>query len=179
MKIKQYQEVYKLLTQDMDDVKKMCVYYTITHNLDYDYVYNNIAQRDLIKNYKKFKSIKQSPIFSWYRIGWKFYRTKLDVLNNTAEDNISIQSLCANENEIIENAHKVMSIMTRRKDKSAAYYEKLAERIKDNVDMSKAYALAVFFFKLYNDIENRTMIDLTKNLKKVTTKLRGKLHMNG
>ena len=177
MKIKQYQELYRVLSQDLPELDKACYYYGIMHNLDYDYVCENIPVAKVLRFYGEFKGIQKKSVFSIYRIGWKFYRINLNISENTVDENVSIQSLASGQDDTIANLHVILATMTKRKDKSAKYLNALAEKIQKNVTIDLAYSLTIFFLKVYNK-ENLLKL-MTARLKKVNKELGVILQDNG
>lgn len=177
MNIKQYQELYRVLSQDLPELDKACYYYGIMKGMDYEDVCEKIPVAKVLKFYSKFKGIQKKPFFGIYRIGWKFYRIKLDITNNTVDENVSIQSLASNQDETINNLHLILATMTKRKNKSAKYLNQLADKIQKNVSIGMAYSLTVFFLKVYS--RENLLKHLTTRLQKVNKELETILQNNG
>lgn len=169
MKINQYQEVYELLNSDMPDMEKACAFYSVVKKVDFDHVKDRVPIKKVLKFYRKFNGIKPAIIYGWYWIGWKLYRFDLNFSEYTAADVIALRSYFASEKELVNNLHKVVALVTIRKDKSLEHFENLSEKILKRMNVNKAYALSVFFCENYS--EERQLIMLTKRLQKVNKKL--------
>jgi hypothetical protein len=173
MKIGQYQEVYSILTDEsIQPIDKACAFYAKLNNMDFDTVVSDVPIREVLNFFASEKEIKPSTIFMWYRIGWRFYRLNLNANSRTEGDIISIKALAANEESLVENLHKIMSIYTVRKDRSVEHYEKLALKIQKHITVGKALALTVFFCQNLEDMRLKTLKRLTKKLTKITSELK-------
>lgn len=177
MKIKQYQELYRVLSQDLPELDKACYYYGIMKGIDYDEVCETVPVSKVLKFYGNFKGIQKKPFFGIYRIGWKFYRVNLDITNNTVDENVSIQSLASNQDDTINNLHLILATMTKRKNKSSKYLNQLAEKIQNNISIGMAYSLTVFFLKVYS--KDNLLKHLTARLQKVNKEMETILLKNG
>jgi chaperonin cofactor prefoldin len=139
-------------------------------DMEVEDVKNSVPFVKVLKYYNVNKHIKQVPIYAWYRIGWRFYFLDLNFSQYTAADVIALRAYFASEDEMVSNLHKVMALLTKRKDKSVEYFNKLSEKIKDKVSVSKAYTIGVFFCKNYSETE--VLKRLTKRMEKVNSELR-------
>ena len=171
MKIKQYQEVYKILNSDISELDKAYHYYAIMHNQEYN---GDLPINTILKFYKSSTlNNKKRGLVPWYRIGFKIHKLNLNITHNTASDNMSVIAFCANEDSMVENLHKILATMTKRSQsqrKSGAYFDKLANSIREKVDWRVAYNLSLFFLKNYN--EDKILKKLTQNLNNVNTRLK-------
>jgi len=169
MNINQYQEVYQLLNSDIEPNEKACAFYAIINDMEVEEVKTKVPFRKVLKYYNVNKHIKQVPIYAWYRIGWKLYFLDLNFSQYTAADVIALRAYFASETEMVSNLHKIMALLTKRKNKSVDYFNELSEKIKDKVSVSKAYSIGVFFCENYS--ETQLLKTLTKRMKKVNNKL--------
>lgn len=169
MNINQYQEVYQLLNSDIEPNDKACAFYGIVKGMEVEDVKTKVPFRKVLNFYNVNKLIKQVPIYAWYRIGWKFYFLDLNFSQYTAADVIALRAYFANEDEMVSNLHKIMALLTKRKNKSVDYFNELSEKIKDKVSVSKAYTIGVFFCENYNEVQ--LLKTLTKRMQKVNNKL--------
>jgi len=172
MKIHEYQQVYKLLNDNSIEPNDKAVgFWSILKGEDFEEVRKKVPLNKLHNYMKKWKGIKPSPVFMWYRIGWKFYRLNLNPHSNTSEDTTNVIALAANEESLMENIHKIMATFTRRKNRSSEYYIELSEKIRQHVTINKALALAGFFLTSYEMERKRELMSLTKKMKKINREL--------
>lgn len=172
MKIKQYQEVYKLTKSDIPELEKAYHFYAIMKGKEYEDV-EHLPINKVLKFYaKKLQKPSNNTVIPIYRIGLRFYRLNLNITHNTAQDNMAVISFCASEDSMVENLHNILATMTRRtkkQRKSAVHFERLANKIRNKVSWKVAYNLAGFFLTNYN--ETTILKRLTQMQKNTNTQL--------
>jgi len=167
MNIDKYQQLYLLNQTDISEMEKHYHYYSIIKNKTFDEVSAlPIAKILKIPTYV----LNPKMIFPYYRIGWRFYKINLNILHNIASDNMAVIAFGCNESSLVENLHKILATITKRKNRSPEYFEQLAEKIKAKVNINFAYGVTVFFLNNYS-IENMTKI-MTKQMLMITQKIR-------
>lgn len=161
-----------MMQSDISELDKAYHFYAIMKGKEFEEV-ETITINKVLNYYKsKNVNIHAIPMYAIYRLGWWFKRLNLNITHNTASDNMAIMAFCSNEDELIENLHKVLATMTRRthkQRKSGRYFDNLSNRIQNEVNVNVAYSMAVFFLKHYN--KDAILQRLTTSLEKITKKL--------
>jgi hypothetical protein len=148
MKIKQFQEVYKLATKQNK---------TSTDIFDMVAAYKGINWQDIpIKKVEQWAAEIQTEIESiiadkqgkfnpYLRIGWRFYRVRNKFKGaNSAAQYVDLTTIY-NSDKMVENCHIILAAMTCGKDYSKV--KKRMEYFREKVDFKVAYGYALFFCK--------------------------------
>jgi hypothetical protein len=147
MKIHQFQEIYKIVKSEEDEIIRLCKTVAVLHGGTHE-KYLEMTPRELLKYNVSF-SAPEGKAKNSVRIGKRKFFSSTLVSEINAAEFIDLTEFTKSEEDIILNLHNILAVFY----KDTSWFKKLdraktGELFLKEMDAEVAYPLAVFFCNL-------------------------------
>lgn len=156
MKVKQFQEVYKICKEEPDEIIRAAKACAVIHGKDFQHYLNNMTPRELIKYIPDFKMPEGK---ARTRLAGYYVNTLVSEIKGA--DFIDLTELTKSEESIMENIHNIVAIFCKTRWLRKRTREQIANDILKQ-PIESVYPLAVFFCNLLMVFLERMKVSLQK-----------------